>query len=112
MSVILNRDGNVLTMHMDTTMGGQEAPEWEKQVEREVDESVETVIMDCSDLTYISSAGLRVILKIQKKMDLTDGELILTNVSPAVMDVLDIVGFSGFLTIEQSNVKVEERNGK
>ena len=100
MSVIMDRDGSVLTMHMGTTMGGQEAPEWNAQMEREVDENVETVIMDCSDLTYISSSGLRIILKIQKKMDLADGELILRNVSPEVMEILSSVGFAEFLTIE------------
>lgn len=100
MSVRMNRDGSVLTMHMDTTMSGQDAPEWDRQAERKIDESVEAVIIDCSDLTYISSAGLRVILKIQKKMDLVDGELVLRNVSAEVMDVLSIVGFAEFLTIE------------
>ena len=56
-----------------------------------------TLILDCACLTYISSAGLRVLLSTQKKFK--DG-LKLTNVQELVMEVFDITGFSDILTIE------------
>lgn len=52
-----------------------------------------------SDLAYISSAGLRVILKVQKYMN-TKGKMKLTGVNENVMEVFEITGFLDILTIE------------
>ena len=58
---------------------------------------VDSVIIDCADLQYISSAGLRVLLMI--KQALPDNELILSNVEAPIMEILDTTGFSDLFTI-------------
>jgi anti-anti-sigma factor len=58
---------------------------------------VSSVIIDCADLNYISSAGLRVLLIIKKS--LAENELILHNVNQTVMDILDTTGFSDLFRI-------------
>ena len=58
---------------------------------------VDSVIIDCADLQYISSAGLRVLLMI--KQALPDNELILSNVEAPIMDILDTTGFSDLFTV-------------
>lgn len=60
--------------------------------------SVRSLTLDMENLEYISSAGLRVILKAQKTFEKKDG-LKLANVSAQVKEVFDITGFSDFLTI-------------
>ena len=55
--------------------------------------------LDCSALEYISSAGLRVILKAQKRMNV-QGCMKLTGVNETIMEVFDITGFADILTIE------------
>ena len=60
---------------------------------------VETLTLDCAGLEYISSAGLRVLLRTQKKMNAC-GTMKLINVSPTVMEIFEITGFSEILTIE------------
>ncbi len=57
------------------------------------------LIFDMSDLAYISSAGLRVILKAQKYMN-TKGKMKLTGVNESVMEVFEVTGFLDILTIE------------
>ena len=57
------------------------------------------LVLDCSALEYVSSAGLRVLLKAQKQMN-AKGAMKLINVNETVMEVLDITGFADFLTIE------------
>ena len=57
------------------------------------------ITLDFADLSYVSSAGLRVILALQKQINRTGGSLTLINVSPAVMDVFEMIGFSGILNI-------------
>lgn len=57
------------------------------------------ITLDFTDLVYISSAGLRVILTLQKQINRTGGSLTLNNVSPAIMEVFEMTGFSGVIRI-------------
>ncbi len=67
---------------------------WEEEVSAE---KADSVLIDCADLKYISSAGLRVLLIIKKS--LPENELILHNVNEDVMDILDTTGFSDLFTV-------------
>ena len=58
-----------------------------------------TLILDLKGLEYISSAGLRVLLGAQKKMQ-KNGSMKLTCVCESVMEVLEMTGFADILTIE------------
>lgn len=74
------------------------APELEKELDQLYPEISELVLdMDQSD--YVSSAGLRVILKAQKIMN-QKGSMVLTNVQDSIMEIFEITGFIDFLTIE------------
>ncbi len=74
------------------------APELEKELDQLYPEISELVLdMDQSD--YVSSAGLRVILKAQKTMN-QKGSMVLTNVQDSIMEIFEITGFIDFLTIE------------
>jgi anti-sigma B factor antagonist len=83
-----------LSGRLDTTT----APELETVVD-EVLENGQSLTLDMEELEYISSAGLRVILKAQKGMS-RKGGMKLVHVPEAVMEVFSITGFSDFLTIE------------
>ena len=67
---------------------------WEDEVSAG---KVESVVIDCADLDYISSAGLRVLLIIKKA--LPENEFILLNVNKPIMEILDTTGFSDLFTI-------------
>ena len=56
------------------------------------------VVIDADQLEYISSAGLRVILKTQKQMQ-AQGAMKLVHVNDTIMEVFDITGFTDILTI-------------
>lgn len=62
---------------------------------------VTCLVLDLEKLEYISSAGLRVLLSAQKKMN-KQGSMKLVNVCEAVMEVLEMTGFSDILTIENA----------
>lgn len=59
---------------------------------------IHTLVIDCAALAYISSAGLRLLLSMQKTMN-AQGAMALEHVNESVMDVLEITGFSDILTI-------------
>lgn len=79
---------------LDTTT----APELEAVLD-EVLENTKELIFNLENLEYISSAGLRVILKAQKSMN-TKGSMKLTGVNDSIIEVFDITGFLDILTIE------------
>ena len=58
------------------------------------------VTLDCSKLEYISSAGLGVLLKTQKRLAASDGRLRLTGVSPHLRDIFRYSGFDQIFEIE------------
>ena len=76
----------------------QTAPELEKEVDV-ITANLKELVFDMAGLEYVSSAGLRVILKAQKIMN-TKGSMKLTNVNDSIMEVFDITGFLDILTIE------------
>ena len=79
---------------LDTTT----APELEKTLDNVLDGTKE-LVFDMTNLEYISSAGLRVILKAQKAMN-AQGGMKLLGVNDSLMEVFDITGFLDILTIE------------
>ena len=93
---ILNGESATLVVvgRLDT----QTAPELEKEVDGVV-EGLKELTFDMAGLEYVSSAGLRVILKAQKIMN-TQGSMKLTGVNDGIMEVFDITGFLDILTIE------------
>ena len=79
---------------LDTTT----APELEATIDG-CAAGIKELVLDCSALEYVSSAGLRVILKAQKLMN-AQGTMKLTGVNDTIMEVFDITGFADILTIE------------
>lgn len=89
---------NAETLALEGRLDTLTAPELEAEISA-ILPSVQTLILDMEKLDYISSAGLRVILKTQKALEKKAG-LKLAHVSNEVKEVFDITGFSDFLTIE------------
>ncbi|MGI6508362.1 MAG: STAS domain-containing protein [Saccharofermentanales bacterium] len=58
-----------------------------------------SVEMDFAKLDYVSSAGLRVLLNVQKRMNVSGGKFIIRNVNESVMEVFEMTGFADILTI-------------
>ena len=83
-----------LTGRLDTTT----APALDKTVNEDIGET-KNLVLDVKGLEYISSAGLRVLLSAQKKMQKI-GSMKVTNVCEAVMEVFEMTGFADILVIE------------
>ena len=83
-----------ITGRLDTTT----APALEKTINENLGE-IKNLILDLKSLEYISSAGLRVLLSTQKKMQHV-GNMKIVNVCELVMEVFEMTGFADILTIE------------
>lgn len=62
------------------------------------DEGARDFIWDCSKVTYLSSAGLRSFLQAMKRLEASEGKLVIAGASPQLLDVFDISGFKPLLT--------------
>ncbi len=98
MNVERNVTGNITTIKVIGRLDTTTAPKLEAAIDDCI-AGVEEFVLDCSGLEYVSSAGLRVILKTQKLMN-TQGSMKLINVNDTIMEVFDITGFADILTIE------------
>lgn len=75
------------------------SPQLETEINNTDFEGVETVTLNMAELEYISSAGLRVILSLFKKMTNLGGKLKIVNVSSAVMELFTMTGMADYLEI-------------
>ena len=85
-----------LTVSIDGRLDTATAPELEEFLNTNL-QGVKSLTVDCQKLTYVSSAGLRVLLSLQKKMR---DSLQLINVGELVMEIFEITGFVDILTIK------------
>ncbi len=99
MEIKKNFDGSALTVQLVGRLDAVTAFELDKDSQTTLN-SVTDLTVDLADLEYISSAGLRTLLKIQRRMD-KQGAMKIVNVRENVREVLDMTGFSNFLTIEE-----------
>ena len=92
----INQDA--LTLIVSGRLDTQTAPELEVELDSSL-AGLKELTFDMTNLEYVSSAGLRVILKAQKAMN-AQGSMKLTGVNDSIMEVFDITGFLDILTIE------------
>ena len=98
MTIEIKRNEQGLTIEVVGRLDTITAPVLEQRIGENIS-GVSNLILDFKGLEYISSAGLRVLLGTQKKMQ-KSGVMKLINVCEEVMEVMEMTGFVDILTIE------------
>ena len=98
MKINQTREESKLVVAIEGRLDTSTATEFENSFEENL-VGVSELVLDMTNLEYVSSAGLRVILKLQKRM-LYQGKMTLVGVNENVMEVLEITGFLDILNIE------------
>lgn len=96
MKIEFTKNGGIMNVTLEGRLDTTTAPQLEDVLSKNL-MGVDELILDCTNLVYVSSAGLRVLLATHKKMK---GAMKLTNVQELVMEVFDITGFVDILVIE------------
>ena len=96
MKIDVNNRNGILNVALEGRLDTTTAPELASFIGRHY-EGTGSIVIDCQKLSYISSAGLRVLLAAQKK---TKGAMKLVNVCELVMEVFEMTGFADILVIE------------
>jgi anti-anti-sigma factor len=98
MTITHTRDGSGLTMLVEGRLDTNTAPQLEEELKTALN-GVTQLTLDFERLAYISSAGLRVLLKAQKQMSKFDG-MTLRNVNKTILEVFEMTGFVDILKFE------------
>lgn len=92
------RNGTAATIEIEGRLDTTTAPDLEKSVTG-ILQGVTSLSFNLAKLEYVSSAGLRVLLSIQKIMN-RQGTMVIKNVNDTVMDIFEVTGFADILDIQ------------
>ena len=98
MTIEIKASADATTIEVAGRLDTNTAPVLDKAIQEDI-KDVTNLILDFKGITYISSAGLRVLLSAQKKMQKI-GSMTVKNVCLEVMEVLEMTGFADILVIE------------
>lgn len=99
MKIELKKEGETVVVDLEGRLDTNTAPEMEKELEAYYNREGFNMILNFEKLDFVSSAGLRVLLLIQKKANALKGKLAIEKVKPEIQEVFDMTGFSDILTI-------------
>ena len=97
MTIEIKRNAEETTIKLVGRLDTTTAPALDKTINEDI-AGTKNLVLDVKELEYISSAGLRVFLGAQKKMQKI-GSMKVTNVREEVMEVFEMTGFADILTI-------------
>lgn len=99
MNIVTETVNDILVIQPDGRIDSNTAPQFEQQVLGAVDGGQTRLVLDFSELDYISSAGLRVVLMTAKRIKPVQGALALCGMSDSIREVFEISGFLTILTV-------------
>jgi len=98
MTYSINRNGNALDLALEGRLDTVTAPDLEKAL-LPIPQGVDTLVYDLGKLEYISSAGLRVLLRAHRSLPM-GGRTKVLNCNPVVREVFSVTGFSQIVEFE------------
>ena len=99
MEIIEENHSGVNIFKLNGRLDSNTSQGFEKKIFQAIDDGSKSMIIDFKDLDYISSAGLRVILKATKALKREEGKMMLCDMQDYVKEVFEIAGFDSFLPI-------------
>jgi len=102
MEIDVKRQEDLFVVSVTGRMDGVSAPGFEKEIVDLMGQGGTTFIVNFEGLEYISSAGLRSILVIAKKLRAIKGKIMLSSLKDVVREVFEISGFTSIIPVYES----------
>lgn len=99
MTITKKREGEKLTVELEGRLDTTTAPQLERELRNDMNKITE-LTFDFQNLAYISSAGLRVLLSVQKVMN-KQGTMTIRGANEEIMEIFEVTGFIDILNIEE-----------
>lgn len=100
MKITLNENGNRTTVSVDGMLDTSSSAEFLQTVMNLIEGGKEDIMLDCTDMIYISSQGIRALLTLIKTSMAKNLHLAFHGIRPAVMEILDMSGISEAMVME------------
>lgn len=100
MNVTINTQDNKTLVILDGRIDTTNANQFQQDITPLMQLQNPDIEIDCSQMTYTSSQGLRIFLMLQKSVTANNGKMVLKNMPSQVKEVFDITGFSNIITIQ------------
>ncbi|HHP7235345.1 MAG TPA: STAS domain-containing protein [Desulfobacterales bacterium] len=114
MEIQETQKNEVKVFRLSGRLDSNTSPTLEKKINEAIENGVKNMVVDFEKLDYISSAGLRIILKTTKDLKKRDGAIVLCAMQDYVKEVFEIAGFDSFLPIvpevDDAVAKIEEES--
>ncbi|MDB6155616.1 MAG: anti-sigma-factor antagonist [Chthoniobacteraceae bacterium] len=99
MQIQEERQGDVQIITIDDHLDTSTATLFEARLLGMIDRGTRRILLDCTALSYVNSAGLKVLLLATKKLEPFHGELILCSLSQNVLMIFEMIGFTRIMKI-------------
>ena len=99
MKVTINKQDEKTYVVLDGRVDSTNADQFQQDIAPLMKGDSPDIDIDCTNMTYTSSQGLRVFLLLQKSIVERKGKMVMCNMDPRVKEVFDITGFSNIITI-------------
>ena len=99
MDIKINQQENKTIVVLNGRIDTSNADQFQQDVAPLMEGENPDIDIDCTDMSYTSSQGLRIFLMLQKSVMARGGKMVLRNMNPQVKEVFDITGFSNIITI-------------
>ena len=98
MEISKKLEGTRLTVTLSGELNTVTAPELEASLSEDL-KTIDEIVFDMEDLSYITSSGLRVLLVCQQELE-ERGGVTIRSASPVIREVIEVTGFDSILTLE------------
>ena len=102
MQISLSLFGDIPVFHLSGRLDVTTTPSLEERIKPVVENTGQTMIFNCQELTYVSSAGLRVFLSAQRQCAASNGGIAFAALSQPVGELFSLAGLDGLFIIESS----------
>lgn len=99
METIINKVGDQITLTINGRLDTPNSKAFEESIQPILQDEKPDVCIDCANLEYISSSGLRQFLTLLKHVRSVNGTMKIENLNPEVKEVFDMTGFSGIFNL-------------
>lgn len=99
MQIIEQKQGDVMVVSIDDHLDTMAAPVFEQRLLGLIDAGERKVVVDCSALQYVNSAGLKVFLLAAKKLESLGGQLVICSLAASVLMIFEMIGFTRIMKI-------------
>lgn len=99
MDIKINQQENKTIVVLNGRIDTSNAAQFQQDMTPLMEGENPDIDIDCTDMSYTSSQGLRIFLMLQKSVMARGGKMVMRNMNPQVKEVFDITGFSNIITI-------------